>query len=99
MSGVGTTVHGLMFLGAASRDPRRWADPDSFDLSRDPYGHVGFGMGLHHCVGRHVARLEAEAVPAALARRVTRFELAGTPPRHHNNILRAWKSLPIRVHL
>ena len=62
----------LMFLGAANRDPRRWAspehpDPDAFDLTRDPSGHVGFGMGIHQCIGQHVARLEAEAVLTALA--------------------------------
>ncbi|WP_119729948.1 cytochrome P450 [Thermomonospora amylolytica] len=89
----------LMFLGAANRDPRRWEDPDVFDLSRDPSAHVGFGMGVHQCVGQHVARLEAEAVLTALARRVERFELAGPPRRHLNNTLRAWESLPMRVHL
>jgi len=40
----------LLFLAAANRDPRRWDDPDRFDLSRDPSGHVGFGFGLHQCV-------------------------------------------------
>jgi 4-methoxybenzoate monooxygenase (O-demethylating) len=89
----------LMFLAAANRDPRRWTDPDAFDLSRDPSGHVGFGMGIHQCVGQHVARLESEALLTALARRVERFEIAGTPRRHHNNTLRAWESLPVRVHL
>jgi 4-methoxybenzoate monooxygenase (O-demethylating) len=88
----------LMFLAAANRDPRRWADPDRFDLSRDPSGHVGFGMGIHQCVGQHVARLEAEAVLTALARRVRSFELAGPTQRHHNNTLRAWESIPLRVH-
>ncbi|WP_433152469.1 cytochrome P450 [Actinomadura nitritigenes] len=88
----------LMFLGAANRDPRRWDDPDAFDVARDPSGHVGFGMGLHQCVGQHVARLESEALLTALARRADRIEPAGTPTRHHNNTLRAWKSLPLRVH-
>ncbi|MEO3825580.1 cytochrome P450 [Actinomadura sp. B10D3] len=87
----------LMFLGAANRDPRRWADPDAFDLARDPSGHVGFGMGIHQCVGQHVARLESEALLTALARRVERLEPAADPVRHHNNTLRAWKSLPVRV--
>ncbi|MGY1714989.1 cytochrome P450 [Geodermatophilus sp. SYSU D01106] len=87
----------LMFLAAANRDPRRWADPDAFDLSRDPSGHVGFGMGIHQCVGQHVARLEAEALLAALARRVRAIAPAGTPVRHHNNTLRAWESLPVRL--
>ena len=87
----------LMFLAAANRDPRRWAEPDRFDLTRDPSGHVGFGMGLHQCIGQHVARLEAEAVLAALARRVESFEPAGPPRRHHNNTLRALDSLPLRM--
>lgn len=93
--GEGSKV--LMFLGAANRDPRRWPNPDAFDLSRDPSGHVGFGMGLHQCVGQHVARLEAEALLAALVRRVGTIELDGVPRRHHNNTLRAWESLPVRV--
>jgi len=87
----------LMFLGAANRDPRRWTNPDSFDLTRDPSGHVGFGMGLHQCVGQHVARLEAEALLTALAERAQTIELAGPTKRHHNNTLRAWESIPVRV--
>jgi cytochrome P450 len=87
----------LMFLAAANRDPRRWADPDAFDLSRDPSGHVGFGMGIHQCVGQHVARLEAEALLTALAARVATIELAGPTRRHHNNTLRAWEALPMRL--
>jgi cytochrome P450 len=89
----------LMFLGAANRDPRRWVEPDRYDLSRDPSGHVGFGMGIHQCVGQHVARLEAEALLTALARRVGHIELAGPTTRHHNNTLRAWESMPLRLHL
>ncbi|MGB8945698.1 MAG: cytochrome P450 [Streptomyces sp.] len=88
----------LMFLGAANRDPLRWTDPDRFDLTRDPSGHVGFGMGLHQCVGQHVARLEAECLLTALARRVEHLELAGPPRRHLNNTLRSWASLPVRLH-
>ena len=89
----------LMFLASANRDPRRWENPDAFDLSRDPSGHVGFGMGIHQCVGQHVARLEAEALMTALARRVRTIELAGPTPRHHNHPLRAWEGIPIRVGL
>ena len=89
----------LMFLASANRDPRRWDDPDSFDLSRDPSGHVGFGMGIHQCAGQHVARLEAEALLTALARRVRSIELAGPTKRHHNNTLRAWESIPVRIEL
>ena len=87
----------LFFLAAANRDPRRWADPDAFDLSRDPSGHVGFGFGIHQCAGQHVARLESEALLTALAARVQRIELAGPTRRHHNNTLRAWASMPVRI--
>ncbi|GAA4683261.1 cytochrome P450 [Nocardioides nanhaiensis] len=87
----------LMFLGSANRDPRRWQDPHRFDLGRDPSGHVGFGMGIHQCVGQHVARLEAESLLRVLARRVERIELAGEPRRHLNNTMRAWASLPVRL--
>ncbi|GAA3850908.1 cytochrome P450 [Streptomyces coacervatus] len=86
----------LMFLGAANRDPARWLDADRFDLTRDPSGHVGFGMGIHQCVGQHVARLEAEALLTALARRVERIELT-EPRRHLNNTLRSWAALPVTV--
>ncbi|MEU1216167.1 cytochrome P450 [Streptomyces sp. NPDC005791] len=87
----------LMFLGAANRDPARWSDPDRFDLTRDPSGHVGFGMGIHQCVGQHVARLEAEALLTALVRRVGHIELSGEPRRHLNNTLRSWASIPVRI--
>jgi cytochrome P450 len=87
----------LMFLAAANRDPRRWKDPDRFDLTRDPSGHVGFGFGIHQCVGQHIARLEAECLLTALARKVARIELTGPVKRHHNNTLRAWESIPIRL--
>ncbi len=89
----------LMFLGAANRDPRRWENPNAFDLSRDPSGHVGFGMGVHQCVGQHVARLEAVTLLDVLIRRIRAIEPAGEPTRHLNNTLRAWESLPVRVTL
>ena len=54
-------------------------------------------MGLHQCVGQHVARLESEALLTALARRVRTIELDGETRRHHNNHLRAWGSLPMRL--
>jgi 4-methoxybenzoate monooxygenase (O-demethylating) len=89
----------LMFLGSANRDPRRWENPDVFDLGRDPSGHVGFGFGIHQCVGQHVARLEGSTILNTLANRVASIEINGATRRHHNNTLRAWESLPVRVEL
>jgi len=87
----------LVFLGAANRDPRQWRDPDSYDIERKTLGHVGFGTGIHACVGQLLARLEGEVVLRALAQRVRKLELAGAPERRFNNTLRGLKHLPLRV--
>lgn len=87
----------LTFLGSANRDPRKWENPDMFDIDRKPVGHVAFGAGIHGCVGQAVARMEGELILGALARRVKKVELAGEPVRRLNNTLRALGSLPVRL--
>jgi 4-methoxybenzoate monooxygenase (O-demethylating) len=87
----------LMFLGAANRDPRRWDDPDRYDITRKTSGHVGFGSGIHMCVGQLVARLEGEVLLAALARRRVSIEISGPVKRRYNNTLRGLESLPITI--
>ena len=87
----------LLFLAAANRDPRRWDKPDTFDVRRRATGHMTFGTGIHGCVGQAVARLESEAIFAALARRVASFELTGVPEQRLNNTLRGLDTLPLRV--
>jgi cytochrome P450 len=87
----------LMFLGAANRDPRRWDNPDVYDVSRRTSGHVGFGSGIHMCVGQLVARLEGEVMLAALARKVSAIEISGAVKRRYNNTLRGLESLPITL--
>lgn len=87
----------LMFLGAANRDPRQFERPDVYDITRRPTGHVGFGAGIHHCVGRRLANLEAQSLLGVLARRVERLEPAGEPVRRLNNTVRGLQSLPLRL--
>jgi 4-methoxybenzoate monooxygenase (O-demethylating) len=87
----------LCFIGAANRDPRQWADPDRFDITRRPAGHLAFGVGIHACVGQVIARMQGELILRALAARVQRIQLAGTPLRRPNNTLRALASLPLRL--
>ncbi len=87
----------LMFLGAANRDPRRWDDPDRYEITRKTAGHVGFGSGIHMCVGQLVARLEGEVVLAALARKVAAIEISGPVKRRYNNTLRGLESLPVTL--
>ncbi|MBV9757352.1 MAG: cytochrome P450 [Alphaproteobacteria bacterium] len=88
----------LMFLGAANRDPRRWERPDAFDVTRALHGHVGFGAGIHGCVGQVLARLEGECVLSALARQASAIEICGAIRRRYNNTLRGLSSLPVRLH-
>lgn len=87
----------LMFLGAANRDPRRWDAPDRYDIHRRVAGHVGFGAGIHMCVGQLLARLEGEALLSALARHVATIEQTGPKTRIHNNTLRGLSKLPLRL--
>ena len=85
----------LLFLAAANRDPRRWEDPDRFDIRRRAVGHVGFGYGIHACVGAALSRVEGEELLAALARRVAVLAPAGEPVRRLNNTLSGLASLPL----
>ena len=87
----------LMFLGAANRDPRRWENADSYDITRRTSGHVGYGSGIHMCVGQLVARLEGETMMAALARKVVAIEISGPVKRRYNNTLRGLDSLPVTI--
>ena len=87
----------LLLFAAANRDPRRWDQPDTFDVKRRATGHMTFGTGIHGCVGQAVARLETEAILGALVRRVATLEMAAEPTRRLNNTLRGFDTLPLRV--
>jgi cytochrome P450 len=89
------TRTGLLFA-AANRDPRKWDDPDRFDIKRDLKGHVGWGFGLHSCVGRVMAQLEMEALFGELLTRIERFEAAGDPEWWLTTIGHGPYKLPIR---
>lgn len=86
-----------MLFGSANRDPRKWPQPDEFDVSRAPMDHVGFGSGVHSCAGQGLARVEAHAVLTALLDRVEAIHLSGPPRRHLNNVIRGLESLPVTV--
>lgn len=86
----------LMMFASANRDERRWENPTVFDVRRDAREHIAFGHGVHGCAGQALARIEGQAMIAALARRVARFEV-GTPERRLNQVIRGFKSLPTSV--
>ncbi len=87
----------LVLLGSANRDPRFWDAPNTYDITRRTTGHVGFGHGVHMCVGQLLARLEGECIMVALARRVSAIKIVGTPERRYNNTLRGLASLPVEI--
>ena len=64
---------------AANRDPDAFDQPDQFDIARDPNNHIGFGFGLHFCLGASVARLEGTIALEALVRRLPNLELGPEP--------------------
>jgi len=87
----------IVLYGSANRDERKWEDPDRFDVRRRASEHLAFGQGPHTCAGMPLARLEIKALLAALAKRVTRFEL-GETKRAINNVLRGFDSVEVTVH-
>jgi cytochrome P450 len=85
----------MLMIGAANRDPERWPDPDRFDVARDTTGHLGFGFGIHFCLGSHLARLESRIGLEAIVTRLANLRLAGPVQRSASPILRGPASLPL----
>ncbi|GAA5156817.1 cytochrome P450 [Pseudonocardia eucalypti] len=86
----------VLFYPSGNRDPEVFADPDRFDLSRDPNPHVGFGGGgVHFCLGNGLAKSALRALFKELLTRIPDFE-AGEPDLLGTNFMRGVKRLPFR---
>jgi cytochrome P450 len=88
----------VLWYVSGNRDETEFTDPDTFDVGRAPNRHLSFGRGGPHlCLGAHLAKLEVRVVLAALARRISRFELAGPPQRIRSNFTNGLRELPVRI--
>ena len=89
----------LLLLGSANRDERVWDRPDAFDLDRSSsVQHVGFGHGIHVCLGAALARLEMRVSLEEIFRAMPDYEIdeAGCTRVHSGNV-RGWATVPINV--
>jgi cytochrome P450 len=86
-----------LLIGAANRDERKYADPDRYDMFREQRQHVGFGFGVHVCLGMHLARMESRIAINTLLDRLGPFTLDpdAEPPHIEGMAFRSPLSLPV----
>jgi cytochrome P450 len=84
-----------VFASAANRDPRKFANPASFDLDRGAIGHLALGRGVHLCIGQTIARKEAECLLNALLDRFEEIEPRADATVRPINNLRTWATMPL----
>src|SRR3990172_1864784 len=85
-------------LGSANRDPKRFSNPDDFDITRNEGRHLSFGLGIHFCIGASLVRLEAEIAFATILRRFPKIALATDHlDWQEHPIFRGLKSLPVII--
>jgi cytochrome P450 len=85
----------ILLFGSANRDERQFDDPDRLDVTRKIRRHLGFGEGIHHCIGAPLARLEAKVALEALLSRIPEYEVVGPVERMTKQNLRGLTSLPV----
>ena len=89
----------LLLLGSANRDERVWDHPDAFDIDRaSSVQHLGFGHGIHVCLGAALARLEMRVSLEEILREMPAYEIdEAACTRVHSGNVRGWATVPIRV--
>jgi cytochrome P450 len=99
----GTTIPAgeavCLFYPSANRDETVFPDPFAFRVDRDPNEHLGFGIGVHFCLGANLARLELQEIFRRLVPRLAEVELAGPVERMRSSFVGGIKRMPIRYRL
>ena len=88
----------IVIYASGNRDERVFENPDRFDVTRNARKHLGFGHGVHSCMGMHLARMEMRLLLEAMAKRVARWEILGEPTWVMNNSIRAIAKMPVRIY-
>ncbi|MGW2281187.1 cytochrome P450 [Streptomyces sp. NPDC001770] len=86
-----------LLFGSANRDPERFADPDTLDLSRPDNPHITFGAGIHYCLGAPLARIELGSSFGELLRKAPGMQLVDEPEWHPGYVIRGLKELHVEV--
>ena len=84
-------------LGSANRDEAIFESPERFDITRNPNPHIGFGAGIHFCIGAPLARMEMSIAVPALLTRFPSIALSGEPVSRGTFVLRGWSTVPIQI--
>jgi len=84
-----------LLLGSANRDADVFPDPNRLDVARSPNPHLGFGAGIHFCLGAPLARVELQEQLGALVRLAPGLELAAEPGRKPGHVIRGLERLPV----
>jgi cytochrome P450 len=88
----------MLLLASGNHDPEQFEDPERFDLTRNPNNHLGFGFGIHHCLGAPLARMEAQVALTALVRRAPNLALTVDDVAYKTNVvLRGMTALPVAM--
>jgi cytochrome P450 len=87
----------LLLLGSANRDERRFADPDTVDVTRPAARNVAFGSGVHFCIGGPLARLEARIALPRLFAAIPEYQVEEPIERPPSQVMRAILRLPLRI--
>ena len=86
-----------MLFGSAQRDPRRFDDPDAFVVARNEAAHIGFGGGIHFCIGAPLARRELSRSVAGFVERFPNLHLAAEPTYHPTFVIRGLTALELSI--
>jgi cytochrome P450 len=87
----------VVFYVSGNRDESVFADPDSFDIHREPANHLSFGIGTHFCLGNSLARLEAWTLLGELFARFPQMRVVGPPQRFRSNFINGYRELPVAL--